>query len=183
MPLAYLPAALWEAISLEDADGNSRESKGLQGLGWVRWGWGAPEPPALGPESHSVAHPCPHHPVHAPCCLEEPGGTPGSAAEGWPRRTRDIRKSCLHISIVVLRERNLSSTQPVSASSVFLERQTSLQKGAQTSGFLLEKPSDPFSVLTPVLGPCTITASRTVARITSYPVWWLSWVSNRCWFL
>lgn len=33
------------------------------------------------------------------------------------------------------------------------------------------RSSQILSVLTPVLGPCTITASRTVARIMSHPVW------------
>lgn len=120
------------------------------------------------------------------------------------RVIHDNWKSCLHVSTVVLRQLNLSSTHPVSASgilylSVFLKgRQASRKEHRYLASWeetpLLEKPYESFlfarqhSVLAPVLGPRNIAAGRIVlattdSGITSYSTWQPSWAPNRHSFL
>lgn len=123
----------------------------------------------------------------APCCLEEPEGTSGSAAEGRPTL------NALHPEILPSHQQSgAKGTHSITLPACFClflphrhsqkDRQASRKEHRHLAP-CLRGPADPFSVLTPVLGPRMITASGIVARITSYPEWRLSWVPNRCWLL
>lgn len=152
--LAYFPSAILEATSLEEADGNSRGRKGLQGLGWV--GVGCNRASGTWTRVNTVLAIL----VHTRECFRHTmllGGARRHLRWRCRRVARVIHdnwKSCLHVSTVVLRQLNLSSTHPVSASgilylSAFLKgRQASRKEHRYLASWeetpLLEKPYESF---------------------------------------